>query len=618
MAREEDRATQSSAGPHLEGEASTQTQHPQMSSSRVLRAWQLTTFVLAIFVAAVLAASFVYAARAVIPGVDGQLGYDGTLAHFERLPAVRLTGFEPESPLPAAGIGVGDLLVDQPRGSLRDGEIVKLRVAHEGILRDVEVRAVHIDRTAAPAVNALDFCLTALVFLVGLFVALRRRRDVAALAFASLLLLAAGAGVPTSVPAGRFAASIDLWRDTTPVFALVALGYCSMMLGGGYRSPARPWTMVAIAGLCTAWAVWSSITMAPYYLGRIWITADALLIPVASGAYIAALLLCVFALIDTWRHVEPEPRQRLRWLFVGFAFWLFGASLFPVWLLGAFGGMGESLPFVVRVAADLAFGASLVTVTYAILRHRVIDVGFVIGRTLVFAAFTSLLLVLFGIVEWLLDHLFRFKGRESSVLLDGAIAVALYLAVHPTRYAIERLVERVIFRASHERQAALQHFLDTAANFSEPDSLATALLKAVDAYATSPGSGIYRRDKTGSFVLEKSTLDQLPRELGTDAELIVELKTSRKPYRFGRLALASAALAIPVVRRSELVGFLAVSEKTDRTLYRPDEIETLVRTVNQVSSDLYALQLERVEQRRQELEEQNEALRNEFRSVVVR
>jgi hypothetical protein len=69
-----------------------------------------------------------------------------------------------------------------------------------------------------------------------------------------------------------------------------------------------------------------------------------------------------------------------------------------------------------------------------------------------------------------------------------------------------------------------------------------------------------------------------------------------------------------VVRRAELVGFLAVSAKTDRTSYRPDEIENLVRAVQQVSSDLYALQLERSQQRSQELEQQVEALRDELHS----
>ena len=70
-----------------------------------------------------------------------------------------------------------------------------------------------------------------------------------------------------------------------------------------------------------------------------------------------------------------------------------------------------------------------------------------------------------------------------------------------------------------------------------------------------------------------------------------------------------------MVRRAELVGFLGVSAKTDRTSYRSDEIENLLRTVQQVSSDLYALQLEHFQQRSEELEKQNEALREELRSI---
>jgi len=114
----------------------------------------------------------------------------------------------------------------------------------------------------------------------------------------------------------------------------------------------------------------------------------------------------------------------------------------------------------------------------------------------------------------LVGYLVHFKQRESSLLVDGIVAVALYAVVfRPMEGGIERMVERVFFRAWHARQIALQDFLDTAQNFSEPDTLAEAFLEAVDAYAGSQGSGIYRRDKSGHFVLEKSTLNAMPREL---------------------------------------------------------------------------------------------------------
>jgi hypothetical protein len=325
-------------------------------------------------------------------------------------------------------------------------------------------------------------------------------------------------------------------------------------------------------------------------------------------------MLCFFAFVDAWRHVQGEPRQRLRWLTAAMAIALSGYSVAVLFSLGVFGDNTTNALTLATLANAILVAAGVITLTYAVLRHRVIDVGFVISRTLVFAVFTGLLLVLFAAAEWLVDHFVHFRQRESSVLLDGAIAVAMYLMFHRVRYGIERLVEGVFFRASRAKQMELQHFLETVPNFSEPDALAGALLKAVDAYAGSRGSGIYRRDKTGRFVLEKSTLHQLPRVLAADAEVIIELKTSRKPYQFGRLGFELTALALPLVRRAELVGFLALSAKIDRTSYLPGEIDTLVRTVQQVNSDLYALQLEHFQQRNQELEQHNEALREELRS----
>ena len=52
------------------------------------------------------------------------------------------------------------------------------------------------------------------------------------------------------------------------------------------------------------------------------------------------------------------------------------------------------------IVSDALVGAAMLILAYAILRHRVIDVGFAVNRALVFAVFTGLLLVSFGIVEW--------------------------------------------------------------------------------------------------------------------------------------------------------------------------------------------------------------------------
>jgi hypothetical protein len=362
----------------------------------------------------------------------------------------------------------------------------------------------------------------------------------------------------------------------------------------------------------------SAVATAPYYFGRVWFAPEYLITALRPTLLFAGVILCVIAFTDTWRHVEAERRERLRWLFVGFALTLVNFCVLGAYAFGAFSDTSTAW-LIINVATDSVVAIILLILTYAILRHRVIDVGFVINRAVVFAVFTGLLLVSFGIVEWLVDHFVRFENRESNVLLDGVIALALFLAFHRVRHWIETLVERVFFRSWHLKEAGLDRFLETAPHFSQPDALAQGLVTAVDAYAGSRGSGIYLRDATGRFILQLSTLDPLPRELGADAEVIVEMKTFRTPVHLGgRLTLASAALALPMVRRSELVGLVAVGNKIAREVYRPDEIDNLARATRQVGFDLYALRLEQLEQRRLELEQQNEGLRQSLRSLSFR
>jgi hypothetical protein len=557
---------------------------------------------------------FLYSPRVAALDAIDVLGYVRQPTYFKSLPAHRIARFEPHSPLPSAGIEVGNLVVDPPRGTLLPGESVQLQIHNGSGLRTLAIRSDQRGQLSTVLNSVLRLCLNALGLVLGVTIVCRRRHDVAALAIGCALLLAVIAEPPNIFPVGLLGRLSTLF-EVGPAgdFAVAALAYSVLTFEAGYRSRARPYLVRALIGFCAIFGALNLIFVAPYTLGWIWLPP--LPVPILSLGGVAALTLCVFAFVDAWRHVQGEPRQRLRWVSAAMAIALAGYSVAVFFSLGVFGENTTTALVFATLGNAILVSGGIITLTYAVLRHRVIDVGFVISRTLVFAVFTGLLLVLFAAAEWLVDHFVHFRQRESSVLLDGAIAVAMYLAFHRVRHGVERLVEGVFFRASRAKQLELQHFLQTAPNFSDPDALAGALLKAVDAYAGSRGSGIYRRDKTGRFVLEKSTLDELPRALAADAEVIIELKTSRKPYQFSRLGFELAALALPVVRRAELVGFMAVSAKSDRTLYRPDEIENLVRTVQQVSSDLYALQLESFQQQYQVLEQQVDALRDQLRSL---
>ena len=169
---------------------------------------------------------------------------------------------------------------------------------------------------------------------------------------------------------------MDLCQSISLVVALPTLAYFSLAFEGGYQSRARGSILRAIVSVGAA-AGASALVMAPYYFGRVWLPPEFLLRGARVTAEFLGVVLCVMAFTDTWRHVEAERRERLRWLFVGFGFGLVNFCMFVV-----FGATGLTAAAAVSagLVSDALVAAAMLILAYAILRHRVIDVGFAVNR----------------------------------------------------------------------------------------------------------------------------------------------------------------------------------------------------------------------------------------------
>jgi hypothetical protein len=84
-------------------------------------------------------------------------------------------------------------------------------------------------------------------------------------------------------------------------------------------------------------------------------------------------------------------------------------------------------------------------VAYAIVRHRVIEIDIFFSRALVYALFTSLLAVLFGVIDWVGGRFV--EDFRLSIAIEACISVALAIAFDRIRGLLERLAERIVFRA---------------------------------------------------------------------------------------------------------------------------------------------------------------------------
>jgi hypothetical protein len=584
-----------------------------MVDGTALRLWHVAAIVAVLVAAVVLALSTVCAPRALIYGAQGFPGYSYDPVAFHDIAAQRIVELSPESPLFAAAVKPGDLVVDPPRGVFVRGEAVTLSVARNGTARPVTVAAADSGRFANPTAIVLFLATAWIVLGLAALISVRRRQDFSAMVIAVGLSLAAISLAQNTFPAHRIVGLVDLSKEWLGMLFFPFMAYAALNFDGGYVSAGRRFNLVLIGGFCAAWAVCVGL-ITPYYLGRV------LLPPVLMNGLVtlfrlAAVILCLLAFVDTWRHVNAGSRARLRWMFTSASGVLLTFCLSVAHGLGAF-GFTQAVQIRVDTAAAVLLSSAVVLLAYAVLRHRVIDLGFAVSRALVFAIVSGLLLTSFGVTEWLIEHLMHFEAREKSALLDAAIALGIFLIFHRVWHWVRHAVERVFFHAWHLKEEVLKQSLAQASHFVAADDLIGAFLQSVDTFTSSTGSALYLRDDAARFTLANSTLSRLPEHLQTASDLVLHMTRVHGPIDLNDPVLTCGAeMAFPLQHRADLVGLLLVGPKPGREDYRPDEIDSLAHAAELVRVELHALAMEQLKRRTRDLEHENATLHAQLEAL---
>jgi hypothetical protein len=149
---------------------------------------------------------------------------------------------------------------------------------------------------------------------------------------------------------------------------------------------------------------------------------------------LAALVIAGLA-VSTVRARGVE-RRRVGWLlvtmtiaFTPFAGYDLVAAVVPI-------GPPPTWVSVATLVLPFGFG-------YAMLRHRVVDIGFALNRAAVFAATTALLVGIFGALQWGADQLLVRATGAQDFAVQMVIAVIVLYAVRMLRTKTDALVARL-------------------------------------------------------------------------------------------------------------------------------------------------------------------------------
>jgi GAF domain-containing protein len=409
-----------------------------------------------------------------------------------------------------------------------------------------------------PLVSGLLLGSGSLMSLLSLVLVVRGWRDSQARWLAvGCLWFVLGDAVPVAVRDGwAYAGVVGTVTDVLAVIGMAALVLFSVgwhatppAFARGARSLALLLAGIGIVGSSVA----DQVATAPRAFQAVGLLAFSVMV----CASIAGLAVSAF-------NARGLERRRIGWICVTSA-----VGYAPLFLFIFLRGSGHHSLAVVSalMCYVVPFGYG-----YAILRDRVIDLGFALNRAAVFAATTALLVGLFGALQWGADQLLVRATGAQNFAVQMVIAVFVLYVVRMVRVRTESLVTHLFFAARLRRIDAIRGFAREVDAVENAETIAGFVIDRLR-FACTIEASLYVESSEG-FVREAGSIG--PAHLSVDAPLVIALRAAIGPISTVAYDDIGAGVVFPLVVRAQLRGGLVCSFPAGDDAFAPDESEALV------------------------------------------
>ena len=271
-------------------------------------------------------------------------------------------------------------------------------------------------------------------------------------------------------------------------------------------------------------------------------------------------------------------RYRIIW---GSLFWTAGILLTnePQW------GLILSLLLGLGIFSTLA----LISIIYAVLRHRLVDVAVVLDHTLVYGGVTALVIGVIAAVNNL--ALRATLGEGTGLLLQIVIPLSLGIVLGRVRQYMDMLVERVFFRKRYIATRRLEGFMARCGHIVGTENLLDATVKEVARYSGSPGVSLFQASGGCYRCVASERAIKLPKSLPMEDPAMVEARARHKAVDTAILEseLVPDSCIYPINALGVLQGVLVCVNRPGEH-YATDEKRLIGRAMRDVGSAWRILQ----------------------------
>ncbi|HLJ84138.1 MAG TPA: hypothetical protein VKT51_08210 [Candidatus Eremiobacteraceae bacterium] len=274
---------------------------------------------------------------------------------------------------------------------------------------------------------------------------------------------------------------------------------------------------------------------------------------------------------------------------------------------------------LIPILASLSLSLFAVAVAYGTIRHRVIDVGFVASRTLVYTILTAILVGVFALIDFFISK--WLERTQLAFVVEIVVAVTIGFSLNTMHGRVDHFVDSVLFRRRHLAEKRLARVARMLPHAPSVDFVDETLSADPESALELSSSAVFRRQGNGSFRRRFALgWDGSTESLEASDHLVVLLQAELEPVRLSDVryarpdmptGLQQPLLAVPIVIRHEVAAIALYGGHVGGEALDPDEIRSLRELAMPAGAAYDHLEAETLRQQLEELRESNAELRRD-------
>ena len=249
------------------------------------------------------------------------------------------------------------------------------------------------------------------------------------------------------------------------------------------------------------------------------------------------------------------------------------------------------VPFAIGQIAGYAVVIMPLSVGYGVLRHRVLDVNFVLNRAIIYGLLSIFVIAVVSLLDWLFSQIV--SKQHLALAIELLATIALGFLLDRINNTIRRIVESIFFRHRQIAERYIKRAARALPYATEERAVTDGLVQVpVDALRLSAAALYRRSEDSGHFDGVGTSADTLMAPSGFDANhlLVRMLQANEERVWLDELRThldkenaAIYVLAVPVTVRHELVSFTLYGAHKNGAQLDPEEVDLLQQLAEEAS-----------------------------------